>query len=78
VKFQVELTIHFMRNSMSNKKWHFSWGIIRPFSKKWGLNILATFFSFLNGWMLKYVMIEDADFKRRSIKAKKWVSLNDG
>jgi hypothetical protein len=36
VKFEVQFVISSTRKSMSNKKWHFSWGMAHPFSKKRG------------------------------------------
>jgi hypothetical protein len=37
VKFGAMFVIYFRRKSMSNKKWHFSWVIVHPFSKKNGV-----------------------------------------
>jgi hypothetical protein len=46
IKFEVRLFIYLTRKAMTNKKKHFSWGMIHPFSKGRRLKQSAAFWFF--------------------------------
>jgi hypothetical protein len=41
IKFEGGLFNPFIRKSMSKEKWHFSWGMVSPFSKSGVRNVFA-------------------------------------